>query len=724
MIQKIAIRKIATYGESGITFNPTKVNYIFGSNGTGKTTLSRVIKQPENYAECSLEWEHKEKLNALVYNREFVEDVVVNNPRIKGVFTLGKDSGNAQIEIDEKRQELDQVIKDIDVVESAVTQKDVEIGACEDLFEKKCWQEKTLNDESFREVFSGVRGTKARFKEKVIKESTNVADLKDLQYLNDRYKVLYKQSPISLPNLTKLQLAEFEALDRSDILNRRLVGKDTVDIAAMIKKLNNSDWVERGVTYLEQNDGVCPFCQRHTDEEFRKQLEGYFDTNYRDRLQELKNYRIDYLRAYENIIRDLGETLENSNPYLDTERISKELETLRSFHNANLMIIDKKINEPSQSLDIKSLLPEFNTIQALIEQAIVKTINHNSMISNLAQERSLLSRQVWRLISENLKHDFLSYQTQKNALNGAKSKLEDKQFEYNRIRKELTQQIGELEEKITATSYSVTTVNKYLKSFGFNSFTLEEADKPGYYRLARNDDSDANNSLSEGEKSFVAFLYFYQLTQGSITPEKVTENRIVVYDDPVSSLDSTTMFMVSAMIRNTVAQVQQGVGSIKQIFILTHNTYFYKELTQQRYKNKTQGKSYWVLKISNDLTSINQHEHNPIKNSYEILWDEVRKPDTTSAISLQNTMRRIIIFYFEILGCINIDRLSDQFEGDDMVIFRSFINWMHEGSHVPSDDLFIDYAFSAEQYCEVFKKIFYATGHESHYNMMMKIEAE
>ena len=44
-------------------------------------------------------------------------------------------------------------------------------------------------------------------------------------------------------------------------------------------------------------------------------------------------------------------------------------------------------------------------------------------------------------------------------------------------------------------------------------------------------------------------------------------------------------------------------------------------------------------------------------------------------------------------------------------------------SSVPNDDLYIDsYSDSIEKYKNVFKEIFYISGHIAHYNMMMGID--
>ena len=44
MITRIHIKNTATYGQSAEEMdNLTKINFIYGSNGTGKTTISRII---------------------------------------------------------------------------------------------------------------------------------------------------------------------------------------------------------------------------------------------------------------------------------------------------------------------------------------------------------------------------------------------------------------------------------------------------------------------------------------------------------------------------------------------------------------------------------------------------------------------------------------------------------------------------------------------------------
>jgi len=71
MIESIRIRKVATYGDSGIVVQSLKkVNFIYGANGSGKTTLSNFIYNPSEtkFSDCELKWQNSIQLKALVYN--------------------------------------------------------------------------------------------------------------------------------------------------------------------------------------------------------------------------------------------------------------------------------------------------------------------------------------------------------------------------------------------------------------------------------------------------------------------------------------------------------------------------------------------------------------------------------------------------------------------------------------------------------------------------------
>jgi|GEM_PF-2696039 len=102
----------------------------------------------------------------------------------------------------------------------------------------------------------------------------------------------------------------------------------------------------------------------------------------------------------------------------------------------------------------------------------------------------------------------------------------------------------------------------------------------------------------EGERSFVTFLYFYHLLKGSQSEDGMSTNRVVVFDDPVSSLDSEVLFVVSSLIRGLFDDVRNEAGYIKQVFILTHNVYFHREVTfnVRRTDRAMNEETFWIVR--------------------------------------------------------------------------------------------------------------------------------
>ena len=99
------------------------------------------------------------------------------------------------------------------------------------------------------------------------------------------------------------------------------------------------------------------------------------------------------------------------------------------------------------------------------------------------------------------------------------------------------------------------------------------------------------------------------------------------------------LFIVSTLIRELIQDARENKGSIKQMFILTHNIYFHKEVTfnSKRYNGILSEETFWLVKKKGKISYIESQTENPIKTSYELLWDEVRK-DTRNNATIQNTL--------------------------------------------------------------------------------------
>jgi wobble nucleotide-excising tRNase len=253
------------------------------------------------------------------------------------------------------------------------------------------------------------------------------------------------------------------------------------------------------------------------------------------------------------------------------------------------------------------------------------------------------------------------------------------------------------------------------------------ATESGFYQIQREDGTIAEHTLSEGETTFITFLYFLQLAKGGISEDSVNEERILVVDDPISSLDSNVLFIVSTLIKEIIKDIKSDIGNIRQIVLLTHNVYFHKEVSYEGLNRKGEKSHFWILRKNGKLSTIHYYgESNPIQSSYELLWREIKEWEKNSGITIQNAMRRILETFFSILGNKRDDFLITKFgTQEEREICRSLLSWANEGSHTLPDDLYIEAPDEAiTKYLDVFKGIFTHTENPGHYNLMMGIELE
>ena len=91
MIESITLSDIATY--SSVTpetiQNLKAVNYFYGANGAGKTTISRLINNPTLSRASNITWAKGNQLPVMVYNNDFITENFTDSKQFKGVFTLG-----------------------------------------------------------------------------------------------------------------------------------------------------------------------------------------------------------------------------------------------------------------------------------------------------------------------------------------------------------------------------------------------------------------------------------------------------------------------------------------------------------------------------------------------------------------------------------------------------------------------------------------------------------
>lgn len=734
MIESITIKKVATYCEKGIQITDLKkVNFIYGANGSGKTTITKFVYHQNNnqlHSDCSLVWKNGIPIKALVYNKEFKERNF-GKGSIDGVFTLGQ-ATKEEIEAIRKKQDELAHIKDNGFKKKETLEKQQkEKQKVDDEFKEAVWNQiykKHEND--FKEAFKGVM-QKESFKAKILNVFiNNSTSLKTFDELKKIAKTIFGDTPKEMSFISTIDFARILEIENDNIWQRKIIGKADVEIAKLIQKLNLNDWVNEGKTYLQESGNTCPFCQQQTiSDSFKQQLENYFDESFIRDTKLVKDYEEEYNRLVINLTNILLgiETTEKSNTEskLDIEKFSAYFKTLTSQFISNKELFSNKIKEPSRSIKLVSVNEQLKNILELITNANSEIKKHNEIVSNFSSERSQLIESIWKYLIEENKILIENYNKKSIGLQKGIENLQKQREGLQKQYKELDNIIKEANKNVTSVQASVDEINKTLSSFGFSNFKIVPSKvHKNQYQIQREDESVAEETLSEGETTFITFLYFLQLAKGSTTEENVSDERILVVDDPISSLDSNVLFVVSSLLKEIIKTIKKDEGNIRQLILLTHNVYFHKEVSFIDGRTPENGDThFWILRKNNGVTNIQKFEmKNPINNSYELLWQELKNRHYNSHISIQNTMRRIIENYFKILGRYVDDDLIKKFDNaQEQEICRSLICWINDGSHCIPDDLFIEYQEATiEKYFDVFKNIFTKMGHVEHYNMMMK----
>ncbi len=740
-ISQIALKNVATFDENGASFeNLNSINFIYGANGSGKTTTSSFLKNlaengiEDKFANSKIEWCNGENLQIEVYNKQFKEEQF-RNSQVKGIFTLGKKTNENLEKLESKQESMNEEKEKKKKNEESWQKLKQEREKEEKDFADRCWEKLyKKNEEDFKETLEGFK-RKEKFKEKILKEfendKYNQSEIVGLEKLKEKIEIVFGENQTELVSL-ECNLTDFDSIENHSIWEQKVVGSGDVAIADLIKKLSNEDWVACGREYMKDNS-ICPFCQKETiTEEFKKQLELYFDTSYQESTDTIKKMKEDYTNKTAEVLERLDEIVEteqkNQQTKLNTESFKRIVGTLKSKINGNQQKMHDKSKEMSRSFELESTKNEIKEIRDLIDTANQQIANHNKIIKDTKNQKKNYVEQTWKFLVNEFKSDIQEYNKKYCGLKKGIENLE-KEIRENREKiKRLGNEIRELEKNMVSIKPIVNEINTLLKEYGFTNFGLACTEDEKSYRIQREDGQLVGETLSEGEVTFITFLYYYHLTKGSLKENDISKNKVLVIDDPISSLDSNILFIVSVLVKDLIKETMEEKTNIKQVIILTHNTYFYKEITLEYDLKRYQGKySFWIIKKDNNISKIKNYKENPIKSSYELLWQEVKqaKENNISWVSLQNVMRRIIEYYFRILGGFKHNNsLSECFENiEEKQVCNSFISWFNDGSHGISDDLFVQSQdTSIETYLKVFEKIFEITGHEAHYKMMMGIK--
>ncbi len=601
MIEKICLRNIATYEDETLD-GLQRVNIIYGANGCGKTTISKVLQSPDTFPSCNVVWANIPPMETCVYNKKFREDNF-GKGKLPGVFTLGSASKEEIENLALKQKQLEDVVKEGKIRAEEIDKLNTKRAALDNKFVDDCWKFiKQKHEHQFKEAFVGYLNSKSKFSEKVRDEAdSNIRPIKSIEDLLSKAKTLFGNIPESITPVIPLNTKSLDELEEHPIWDMKIIGKSDIDISFLIQQLNISDWVNQGRMYLDKGSTICPFCQKETiDETFKRKLDEYFDDSFSKNSDLLKTITIQYQNLVESI---LSQAVQISESDILRDKfpshladIDLNIANIRSTLAKNIRLIENKLSELSRVIKLVSIRTFTDELGQAIDKINTEIEKHNLLVCNFKTEKANLISDVWRYVISDAEPLLASFTENKKVLDDKIKQLESEKRDFAEKYRTLHEDIKEANRNITSIQASVDAINRTLEFYGFTNFSIQPADNH-YYKIQREGGEAAYETLSEGEVTFITFLYFMQVIKGGTTPENTSTNRVVLIDDPVSSLDSTILHIVSCLIKKEIASICKGTNQIKQLFLLTHNVYFHKEVSQIKGKqNDRKHVHYWIIR--------------------------------------------------------------------------------------------------------------------------------
>ena len=742
----------ASYKGCGVSIVPTYVNFFFGNNGTGKSTIGKAIK-----VDRGVEWQPGRSVSDYkvhVYNQDYISANLPNYHNLPGVFTVNEVNVTIQAKVDEKQIQKEKASTAFSEAGEAKTKKAAALQEALERFQQECW-EKTANLRAEFKKTQTNRMQKKSFTEGVLEVRTPKEH--DVEALHRLYAVAYSDDAKKYELFPSIvNTAALDELEGRDILGKRIVSSADTPFAQFLKKINAASWVQQGhKQFHEAAKDTCPYCQQPMPISFEDDLKACFDSSY----QEAKQALADYYEAYRNeaneIVAPLLKPPAVLKPGMDITPFTDKVAAIKGVISTNLQKIKEKIDEPAELVEIEDVASMLSELENIIDGFNTLIKENNSVLDAKPKKQAECRTAVWEHIAFLLTDQVSRYKTSKASLEDEISKLITEISTQRTAISALTREIAELNKDCVNTTATIESVNVLLRDSGFQGFSIREKEgTPNVYEVVRPDGNIAEN-LSEGERNFIAFLYFYHQVKGSDNPDGSQLDKIVVIDDPVSSMDSSALFIVSALVREMIQICENNaIGGdpvakadyIKQIFILTHNAYFHREITYNQVKNYLFVNFYLISKIDNKssiklCTKVNPEimteeiNYNPVQNSYAALWEEYK--EINAPIPLMNVIRRILEYYFlQLCGYdgvtlrkrILIDN-KDKFITTDAngkedytqyQMAHAMLSYICANSVGINDGInFVDDCVDVDQTKETFRLVFVLMEQKQHYDMMM-----
>ena len=136
-IQKLVLTDATFNGE---TVEPTFINFFYGKNGAGKSTIARTIR---GNLPGSVEWQSDrpaDSYDVLVYDAGFIRDNFENYDNLPGVFTVAEENIAVQKQVKEKNDERKKLLEQHGVCKGDLDAKSAAKEQALADYQQACWE--------------------------------------------------------------------------------------------------------------------------------------------------------------------------------------------------------------------------------------------------------------------------------------------------------------------------------------------------------------------------------------------------------------------------------------------------------------------------------------------------------------------------------------------------------------------------------------------------------
>ncbi len=633
-------------------------NLIYGWNGSGKTTLARLLRCLEtksnhaeyNDADFSIDLDKNGKvesktyshnLDIRVFNQDFVSDNLnLFDAQTKPIIFISKEKVDEKKELDKQKNELKEKKRDIEQIDKERVTLDKKV----DDFHINAG--KTIKNFLLGTIYANVTYNKKTssdiWRDLLTKEQTVKSfELSEAELITQKSYTLLNSKKDEIPLSTLPANIDIEKLSEVEKEVRRLV---TTNISSKVierlkDKIDIGEWVSAGLGIHKLHESTsCEFCGEPLKNERIVALEGHYSREY----GQLINSITEQIAKLEKGIRA---ELINEN-HLLYENLRGDYDGSIAETNNKLRSVNEKVNEWIKLLSEKKANPFSNVEEATSNSTVFSDFNTEldklKVVIEEHNKISLSHKELAEAAKKKIEYHFVSQSADTEKLTDTEKKIEDinakKDIEIVAASL-LTDTIKKLEDELKSDTLAIDEINSNLHKFlGRNDITLERQAEGGY-QLKRGGVIARN--LSEGEKTAISLIYFFSKVQEN---DANIADQIIILDDPISSFDSNHLFNASSLIK-------KSSDGAKQLFLLTHNFWFFKQVRDWMIK-KNGGKTdpvishFYLAKqgilidAGNSLTKFHSEYHyvfNTVLN-----YQDVEDLDDSICFTIANSVRRLL----------------------------------------------------------------------------------